>query len=293
MCGGTVFCIRTIPVVGAGLTIEDTDEEETVDRGRNDLSGPSDDVAGLLPAAFDDNCRGVEFCIELISVLDPDWAIEETEDDEGIDRGRADPASPPDELAGTRLNGSKDLKGSSPISCVNSGDGVPSCLADSGRGGKGGAISAGGEGVVLINLRFESDLGLVNLCQRDGVGVGGTGVTGAGFDTDSFSLSRAPCGVVGGLARGLIGTGDLGVADGLHFRMFGSIGERGGRGSSSRGNTGDSFGGASIDTGGVYGLSLARTSNFLELVPGASFAKSVADPNGSSIGTSWFSVTMR
>jgi hypothetical protein len=285
MCGGTVFCIRTIPVVGAGLTMEDTDEEETVDRGRGDLSGPSGAVSGLLPAAFDDNCGGTEFCIELRPVADRDWAIEETEADEGIDRGRADPASPPDELAGTLPNGSRDLKGSGPISCGNSGD-DPSFLADFGRGGKGGAISAGGEGAVLANLRVESDLGLVNLCQREGVGVGGAGVTGAGLDTGSFSLFRASCGVVGGLARGLFGTGDLGVANGFHFRMFGSIGERGGRGSSSRGNAGDSTGGASMDTGGVYGLSLARTFNFHDLVLGASFSESFADPDGSSIGTS-------
>jgi hypothetical protein len=263
MCGGTVFCIRTIPVVGAGLIMEDTDEEETVDRGRDEESGPSGAVSGLLPAAFDDNCGGTEFWIELSPVADRDWVIEETEADEGIDRGRADPAScspasPPDELAGTLPNGSRDLKGSGPISCGNSGDDA-SFLADFGRGGKGGAISAGGEGVVLANLRVESDLGLVNLCQRDGVGVGGAGVTGAGFGTGSFSLFRASCGVVGGLARGLFGTGDLGVANGFHFRMFGSIGERGGRGSSSRGTAGDSIGGALIETGGVYGLSLART----------------------------------
>ena len=169
--------------------MEDTDEEETVARGRSDLSGPSDDVAGLLPKAFADKCRGTAFCIELRPVADRDWAIEEIEEDEGIDRGRADPAKPPDGVAGPLRTGSRDWNGSGPISCGNSGE-DPSFLADSGRGGRGGATSAGGEGVVLANLRFESDLGLVNLCQRDGVGV--TGATGAGFDTGSFSLFRAP-----------------------------------------------------------------------------------------------------
>jgi len=116
MCCGTVFCIRTIPVVVADSVMEDTDEEETVDRGRAALSGPSEAVAGLSPAAFDDNGRGVEFCIELISILDPDWAIEETEEDEAVDRGRRDLASPPEGVAGILLSDSRDWNGSGPIS---------------------------------------------------------------------------------------------------------------------------------------------------------------------------------
>ena len=88
-------------------------------------------------------------------------------------------------------------------------------------------ISAGGEGVDLAALRLENDLGLVNLCHRDGVGVDDTGAAGRYFVTGPFSLFRAPCGVVGGLARGLFGTGDLKAADGFHFRIFGSMGERG------------------------------------------------------------------
>ena len=88
--------------------MEDTDEEETVARGRADLSGSSDDVAGLLPNAFADNCRGTAFCIELRPVADRDWAIEDTEEDEAIDRGRADPASPSDGVAGLLRTGSRD-----------------------------------------------------------------------------------------------------------------------------------------------------------------------------------------
>jgi len=67
-----VFCIRTMPVDNADLAMDDTDEEETVDRGRSSLSCPSDDVAGLLPAAFADNCGAIEFCIEPRLVVDRD-----------------------------------------------------------------------------------------------------------------------------------------------------------------------------------------------------------------------------
>lgn len=67
-----MFCIRTMPVVDADLAMDDTDEEDAVDRGRSSLSCPSDEVAGLLPAAFADNCGAIEFCIELRLVADRD-----------------------------------------------------------------------------------------------------------------------------------------------------------------------------------------------------------------------------
>jgi len=192
------------------------------------------------------------------------------EEDEAPDCGRADLASPPDAVPGRLPCGSRHWNGSDPTSRRDKGDADPSFRADFGRGGKGGAISAGGEGVDLAALRLETDLGLVNLCQRDGVGVDGTGATGRYFVTGPFSLFRAPCGVVVGLARGLFGTGELETADEFHFRIFGSMGERGwilGVTPLVRAITEDPINGPPIDVGGVNGLSLACTFNVFKLVP--------------------------
>ena len=115
-----------MPVVDADLAMDDTDEEDAVDRGRSSLSCPSDDVAGLLPAAFADNCGAIEFCIELRLVSDRDWAIEEIEEDEAPDCGRADLASPPDAVPGRLPCGSRHWNGSDPTSRRDKGDADPS-----------------------------------------------------------------------------------------------------------------------------------------------------------------------